>query len=169
MSGQNLPEQNSNSSSETPPSGDSNQAEPYINQLIDLINTDRLPVLDTDLSRFDPTSLQKHYRLHLRDYEVEISHNKHPDSGKDFYTILFNNLKQVNQQCSEKVILAYMHLTENQFRIFKSAVERQVERKKKAEEEKRLKQAMVPIDRILEQLNSSGPKEDGILSIPLRA
>lgn len=133
-----------------PPSGDPDQAEHYISQLVELINMDKLTVSHTDLARFDPTSLHDHYRLDLKDYEVEVSHNKQPDSGKDFYVILFNNLKFINEQYSEKVILAYLHLSEQQFKSFKSTVNKQTDRQKKAEEEKRLKEAMIPIDEVLD-------------------
>lgn len=148
-----------------PPSGDPKQADRYISQLINLINKDQLTVSHTDLAKFDPTLLQDHYRLELKDYEVEVSHSKQPDSGKDFYVILFNNLKYINEQYSEKVILAYMHLNEHQFKSFKSAVEEQTERKKKALEEKRLHEAMSPIDQALKDLD--GKKSSS--TIPLSA
>ena len=120
-----------------PPSGDSEKADSYIAQLVNLINTDKLSVSHTDLSKFDPTSLQNHYRLDLNDYEIEVSHTKQPDSGQDFYVILFNNLKYISERCTEKVILAYMHLTDNQFKTFKSTAEEQLERKRREAEEKR--------------------------------
>lgn len=148
-----------------PPSGDPEQADRYISQLINLISKDQLTVSHTDLAKFDPTLLQDHYRLELKDYEVEVSHSKQPDSGKDFYVILFNNLKYINEQHSEKVILAYMHLNEHQFKSFKSAVEEQTERKKKALEEKRLNEAMSPIDQALKDLD--GKKSSS--TIPLSA
>lgn len=153
-----------------PPSGDPGKADRYLTQLIELINADKLTVSHTDLSKFDPTSLQDHYRLNLKDYEVEVSHNKQPDSGKDFYVILFNNLKYISEQCTEKIILAYMHLSEDQFKRFKSASVEQIERKRKEAEEKRLKEAMTPIDQALEELASS-PKqtEEEKTDIPLEA
>lgn len=151
----------SNSSQLPPPSGDPEQAEHYITQLIELLNIDKLTALRTDLSKFDPTSLHDHFRLDLKDYEVEISHNKQPDSGKDFYVVLFNNLKFVSNQCSEKVILAYMHLSEQQFKLFKSAADKQIERGRKAAEEKRLKEAMMPIDEMLDQLTTFNSSPSG--------
>lgn len=138
-----------------PPSGDSKKANKYIIQLIDLINTDKLIVSHTDLAQFDPSALQDHYRLELKDYEVEISHSKQPDSGKDLYVILFNNLKHVNNRYTEKVILAYMHLTDSQFKSFKATVGEQQERQKKAAEEKRLNDALLPIDQALSDLTTS--------------
>lgn len=145
----------SNSSQLPPPSGNPNQAEYYMTKLVELIDMDKLTAARTDLSKFNPTALHDHFRLDLKDYEVEISHNKQPDSGKDFYVILFNNLKFINEQCSEKVILAYMHLSPQQFHSFKSATERQMLRKKRLEEEKRLQEAMAPIDHTLDQLATS--------------
>lgn len=144
--------QTDNTAIEPPPSGDPKKADRYVSQLIELIDTDKLLVSHTDLARFDPTSLQDHYRLDLKDYEVEVSHTKQPDSGKDFYIILFNNLKYISQQCTEKIILAYIHLSESQFKNFKSAADKQLEKIKKAEEEKRFKEAMSPIDEILDEL-----------------
>ena len=141
-----------------PPSGDTQKADRYLTQIIELINKDKLTVLHTDLARFDPTSLQDHYRLDLNDYEVEISHNKQPDSGKDFYIMLFNNLKTVSERCTEKIILAYIHLNAGQFAKFKTVANDQLERKRKEAEEKRFKEAMAPIDSVLEQLNTEIPK-----------
>lgn len=135
-----------------PPSGDLEKAEQYITQLIKLIHTDKLLIVHTDLSKFNPTSLQDHYSLDLKDYETEISHNKQPDSGQDLYIILFNNLKYVNETHTEKVILAYIHLTEKQFKSFKFASDEQIERKRREAEEKRFKEAMNPVDQILDQL-----------------
>lgn len=137
-----------------PPSGDPNQAEKYINQLIQLIETDKLDVSHTDLAKFDPSSLQDHYSLELKEYRVEVSHSKYPSSGKDSYVILFTNIKNLTEGSVEKIILAYMHLDDSQFSKFKHAFLQQLERKKKAEEEKRLKEAMIPIDQALEQLDT---------------
>ncbi len=146
----------SNTSNELPPpSGDPKDADKYIDQLVRLINTDKLTVLHTDLTKFDPNSLEDHYRLELKDYEVEVSHSKQPDSGKDFYVILFNNLKYVNEQYTEKIILAYMYLDENQFKNFKSSAKEQAERKNKEAKEKRLHEVMQPIDEALTSLTDS--------------
>lgn len=138
-----------------PPIGDAKKADYYIAQLITLIKSDRLVVKQTDLAKFDPSSLQNHYRLDLKSYEVEVSHSKQADSGKDFYIILFNNLAQISNQCTEKIILAYIHLSYEQFRNFKTAADEQLERKRKEAEEKRFNEAMAPIDRTLEQLTES--------------
>ncbi len=140
-----------------PPSGDTEKADKYLAQLIELINEDKLIVSHTDLSKFDPTSLQDHYRLDLKDYEVEVSHNKQANTGKDSYIILFNNLKSLNEKCTEKVILAYLYLTADQFAKFKTIADDQIERKRKEAEEKRFKEAMAPVDQALEQLTASSP------------
>ena len=47
-----------------------------------------------------------------------------------------------------------MHLNEGQFKSFKSSVNEQMERKRKKEEEKRLNEAMLPIDQVLENLDN---------------
>lgn len=138
----------------SPPSGNPAQAEKYISQLIGLIEQDKLLVSRTDLANFDPSTLQDHYRLELADYRVEVSHSKHPSSGKDSYIILFTNIKNQDASC-EKIILAYLHLEHNQFIRFKTVFDQQITRFRKAEEEKRLKAALEPIDQILEQLSHS--------------
>ncbi len=138
-----------------PPSGDSEKADRYLTQLIELMNSDKILVSHTDLSKFDPTSLQDHFRLDLKNYEVEVSHNKQPDSGEDFYVLLFNNLKLVNEKCTEKVILAYLHITGDKFAKFKTVADDQIERKRKEAEEKRFNEAMTPIDQALLELASN--------------
>ncbi len=137
-----------------PPGGDPEQAERYISQLIKLVESDKLVVGHTDLTRFDPTSLQFHYRLDLKDYQVEISHSKHPDSGKDSYVMLFTNIKGMMEQRCEKIILAYLRLEVDQFNRFKKVADEQSRRFKKAEEEKKLKEALAPVDEVLKQLSN---------------
>lgn len=162
-----IPQSADSSTQLPPPNGDAKKADRYINQLIGLISADKLTVLHTDLSRFDPTSLQDHYRLDLKDYEIEISHNKKPDSGEDFYVILFNNLKYINGKCMEKIILAYLHLDETQFKNFKSVSDEQLEKKRKEAEEKRFREAMAPVDQMLEQLTTSTSQltEDNAINV----
>ncbi|MCL5784111.1 MAG: hypothetical protein M1142_02010 [Patescibacteria group bacterium] len=147
--------QNDNSAPLPPPVGDPEKASYYTDKLTELVSTDKLTVMRTDLAKFDPTSLQDHYRLDLNDYEVEISHNKQPDSGKDFYVMLFNNLKHISNGCTEKAILAYIHISGDQFAKFKTVADDQIDRKRKEAEEKRFKEAMAPIDQALEQLNTT--------------
>lgn len=139
-----------------PPSADSKKADKYLAQLIDLINTDKLLVSRTDLSKFDPTSMQNHYRVNLDDYEIEVSHTKQADSGQDFYIMLFNNLKRIYGAASEKIILAYMHLTQEQFNDFKDVSDKQLAQKAKEAEEKRFTEVMEPIDKALANLTDSG-------------
>ena len=138
-----------------PPSGDAKQAEKYIEQLISLIDADKLDVTHTDLSQFDPSNLQDHYRVELDDHKVEMSHSKHPSTGKDAYVLLFTNIKNVSSGQSEKIILAYMHLDNNQFLRIRRAFLEQEDRKKKMEEERKLKEALKPVDQILEKLSKA--------------
>lgn len=146
-----------------PPCGDSDKAEQYLTQLIKLMNEDKLIVSRTNLANFDPTSLQDHYRLDLKEYEAEISHNKQAETGKDFYVLIFNNLKSVNERCTEKVILAYTNISGDQFAKFKAVANDQIERKRKEAEEKRFKEAMVPIDQALQELTKDN---QGTISSP---
>lgn len=153
-----------NSSNQTPhippPSGDPIKAEKYVSQLINLIEKDKLTISHTDLAKFDPSSLQDHFLAELKDYQVEISHSKHPQSGRDIYTMLFNNIKIVANGGCQKVILAYMHLDDSQFVRFRKVYTQQVDRIRKAEEERRLKEALAPVDNLLDQL--SGQSETAL-------
>lgn len=153
------------SAQSNPPIGNSKQAEKYINQLVELINLDKIAIINTDLSRFDPSSLQDHYRVDLKDYRVEVSHSKNPDNGIDSYVILFNNLKQVVEGSSQKTILAYMYLEKSQFEKFKLAAKSHMERKKKFEEEKRLKEALFPVDQVLESISKEVSNTEEIKSL----
>lgn len=135
-----------------PPSGDPLQAEKYLKKIIELIDEDKLDVAHTDLSKFNPGSLQNHFRIDLQEYKVEVSHSKQKDSGKDSYIILFTNIQTIDPTNPEKIILAYMHLNEVQYGDFRNAAFEQINRKKKKAEEKRLNDAMEPINNILEQL-----------------
>ena len=137
-----------------PPSGDAIQAEKYLKQLLELIEQDKLEVSHTDLSKFDPSTLQDHFRLILKDYQIEVSHSKHPTSGQDSYIMLFTNIKNAADGNCEKIILAYMHLNSAQFAEFKEASNQQIERVRRAEEEKRLKEALAPVDQALEELTT---------------
>lgn len=144
----------SDSSQDNPPRGDFEKAEKYIGQLVVLLNENRLEVTHTDLKRFDPTTLQDHYTINLKDYQIEISHSKQPDSGKDSYVCIFNNLKNISQGSSAKVILAYIYLTDSQFSKFKMVADHQIDQKRKAEEDKRFEQALAPVDELLDSAAS---------------
>lgn len=135
-----------------PPAGDARQAEKYVDQLADLINQEKLIVAQTDLSKFNPSNLQLHFRMDLQDYTVELSHTKQPQSDKDLYNLIFTNTKQIQDGTADKVILAYFHLAEDQFAKLKTAASQQIARIKRAEEEKRLKEALAPIDQALENI-----------------
>jgi molecular chaperone GrpE (heat shock protein) len=147
----------SDSSNQTPPRGDFEKAERYINQLVGLLNQNKIEAFRTDLKKFDPTTLHDHYSVSLRDYQIELSHSKQPDSNKDSYVMIFNNLKQLSEGRGEKVILAYIYMTDSQFGKFKLVADRQIEQKRKAEEEKRFSEALAPIDELLRE--ASGKAE----------
>lgn len=134
----------------SPPKGDHQKAEKYISKLIQLLNQDKVEVIHTDLNRFDPGSIQDHYRVDLKEYQIEISHSKLPSSGADSFVMIFTNFSNVQAGNTEKVILAYTQLSEAQFTRFKTAAEDQLERERKVEEEKRFNSATAPIDQILE-------------------
>lgn len=135
-----------------PPAGDALQAENYIRKLIHLIDKDIIEITKTDLSQFAPGSLQDHYRITLNDYHVEISHSKHPQSGNNSYIILFTNIRNLPQS-GQKIILAYMHMHDTQFKDIKNVATEQIERIKRKVEEKRLKEALLPIDQILDDIS----------------
>ncbi|KKR80725.1 MAG: hypothetical protein UU73_C0004G0019 [Candidatus Daviesbacteria bacterium GW2011_GWA1_41_61] len=148
-----------------PPSGDSAKAEKYLSQLIKLINQNKLLVNHTDLAQFDPSAIEDHYRMELKQYHVEISHSKQPETGQDFYIMLFTNLQDIRDGCSEKIILAYMHLTQEQFKRFKTTADEQVERRRKEEEEKRFAEMMTPVDEVLQKIEASDTLEEDLQEI----
>lgn len=135
-----------------PPSGDSQRAESYVNQLANLISQRKLTVVHTDLSRFDPSSIQDHYQIGVQNYQIEISHSKQPLTGRDLYLALFNNITQLNQGEADKQILAYLILSEEQFKKLKALADEQIETMLKLEEEKRFRAAMDPIDAVLDKI-----------------
>lgn len=145
---------------ETPPKGDIEKAEKYINQLIDLLNQRKIEVYHTDLTKFDPTSLQDHYSVSLKDYQIEISHSKHKNTDKNSYVMIFNNLKNISEGTGEKVILAYIYLADSQFSKFKIVADRQIEERRRVEEEKRFKQALAPIDSLLDEALTHAPERE---------
>lgn len=138
-----------------PPQGEKDQAEKYLRKLIGLIEKKRLFPSHTDLKKFDVNSMQDHYSLDLGDYEVEISHTKQPDSGQDFYIMLFNNIRKVQSgsvSCTDKLILAYVHLTAEQYKRFKQVADDVLEQKRREEEAKRFNEVMTPVENVLEDL-----------------
>ncbi|OGE30915.1 hypothetical protein A2631_04505 [Candidatus Daviesbacteria bacterium RIFCSPHIGHO2_01_FULL_44_29] len=137
-----------------PPAGDPQKAQRYLDTLMDLLGVDKLMVNHSDLRKYDPTSLQDHYRVRLEDYEVEISHSKQPETGKNSYVMVFSNAKLVQDGQSKRIILAFMYLTEEQFQTFKQVADDQLERERIRVEEVRFKEAMLPIDKALEKLLS---------------
>lgn len=135
-----------------PPKGDSKKAEKYLNQLIDLVSKDKLKVTHTDLAKFDPSNLQDHYRVELKDYHTEISHSKKPDSGEDSYIMLFTNIKMISGGCTEKVILAFMQLSADQYLKFKQMAAEQLNREEVRAQEKRFNEAMEPVQKALDEV-----------------
>lgn len=141
-----------------PPKGDTVEADKYTEQLCGLIVNNKILISHTDLNKFDLANLQDHYKMDLGDYEVEVSHTKQPDSGKDFFVMLFTNLKKVQENgatCTNKVVLAYINLTEEQFRAFKNATYDQLEAQRRKEEAQRFRQAIAPIDQLLATISSN--------------
>lgn len=138
-----------------PPLGSEKHAHEYLGQLINLLNTDKLIARRTDLARFDPSNLQKHYRIDLNDYLIEVSHAKNPDSGNDSFVLVFTNLKRLQDNCDEKVILGYLHLVADQFRQIERAITTQELRIKRREEEAAFTKNMQPLDTMLKGISST--------------
>lgn len=148
-----MDDQSAQSDTENPPQGDYQKAEEYVSKLTKLISLDKLHVVKTDLQKFDPTSLQNHYRIDLTDYNIEVSHSKDPDSLKDSYIMIFTNVSKINaSNLNQKIILAYLHLTQNQYQRFKEEANDQLEKIRKIEEGKRFTEAAEPIEKILDNL-----------------
>ncbi len=140
-----------------PPAGDAQKAEKYLTWLCNLIGQDKLVAVHTDLKKFDPNTMQDHYQMILQNFVIEVSHSRNPNNDKDSYIMLFNNMREIAAGTAQKVILAYIPLTEKQFKSFKFSADDQKERFIKQEEERRFKQVMAPVDHVLNSL--SGPME----------
>jgi hypothetical protein len=150
----------SNTLPSPPPCGDMENAEKYLNWLIDLIQTDKITVTHTDLRKFDPCSMQDHYFVPMDDYTVEVSHSKNPNTDADSFVMLFNNIKKIAAGNAEKVILAYIPLSDGQFRKFKLISDQQIERYIRQAEERRFQEAMAPVDQMFQKLSGgSTPPE----------
>lgn len=132
-----------------PPLGDSAKADRYVASLVKLIEKDRVKVIQTDLSRFDLSSMQNHYRIELGGYDVEISHSIQTETNKDFYTMLFNSIRHVQEGESDKVVLAYIHLNDSQFARFKASADEYLERRQREADASRFTEVMAPIDDVL--------------------
>ncbi len=143
--------------SSLPPLGDPTKAENYINRLIRLIDKDKAPVFRTNLDKFDLTSIQNHYRVDLGDYDVEVSHSIQPETDKDFYTMIFNSIKKVTAGSSNKIILAYIHLDEDQFKRFKVSADEALERQQRRDDTERFTEVMTPVDSLFDNLDPDGP------------
>lgn len=156
-----MPE-NTQNNQPKPPQGTSQKAADYVEQLTALINEDKLQAVHTDLSKFDPSNLQDHYRIELKDYMVEISHAKDANSGKDSFVLLFTNIKNIQEGCTEKLILGYLNLNSGQFNRLKDAVMIQDLRIKRLAEEKLFKENLEPIDQILQEIKQQDIKTPAV-------
>lgn len=134
-----------------PPGGSTEKAQKYIDWLVKLIDSNKLTAAQSNLSKFNISDMEDHYRISLKDYEIEVSHSKNPESGQDLYIMLFNNLSLIGEHC-QRVILAYIHLTAEQFNQFKRSAQGQIDRAKQLEEDKRFTQTMTQVDQELENL-----------------
>jgi hypothetical protein len=143
-------------SSSLPPLGDPTKAETYITRLVRLIEKDKATVYQTDLDKFDLTTMQNHYRVDLGEYDVEVSHSIQPDTDKDFYTIIFNSIRKIQDGSSNKVILAYIHINEDQYRKFKISADEALERQKRKDDAVRFVEVMKPLDNVFNSLDPEG-------------
>lgn len=152
-----------------PAKGDEKASQKYLNQIIDLIDNNKVKVIHTNLDKFNISSLQDHYSMDLTEYEIEVSHSKDPNTSKDYYVMLFNNIKKIQSCPPQKIILAYIHINDQQFKEFKEVADAYIERKMKEEEEKRFKEAMIPIDEMLNNLGIGKEKTvvDEEQSVPI--
>lgn len=160
-----MPE-NTQNNQPKPPQGTSQKAADYVEQLTTLINEDKLQAVHTDLSKFDPSNLQDHYRIELKDYMVEISHAKDANTGNDSFVLLFTNLKNIQEGCTEKLILGYLNLNSGQFNRLKDAAITQDLRIKRLTEEKLFKENLEPIDQILQEIKQQDIKITDSLNKP---
>lgn len=142
--------------SSLPPLGDNSKSESYVKRLIRLIEKDKVKVFQTDLNKFDLTTMQNHYRVDIGEYDIEVSHSVQPDTDKDFYTMIFNSIRKIQDSSTNKVILTYLHLTEDQYRRFKIAADEALERQKRKEDAVRFVEVMKPLDNVFNQLDPEG-------------
>jgi hypothetical protein len=149
-------------SSTLPPLGDPGKADKYIASLARLIAKDKVTLTHTDLNKFDVTTMQNHYRVDLGEYEVEVSHSVQPETNKDFYTIIFNNTKKLQDGKTDKVILGYIHLTDDQYGRFKISADEYLERRQKDLDKERFAQNLAPIEQLLSQMDSEAQMEEPV-------
>ena len=147
-----------------PPLGDSQKAEKYISRLTRLIDQGKVTVIHTDLNKFDLSSMQNHYRVDLGDYDVEVSHSIQPETDKDFYTIIFNSLRMIQENKTDKVVLAYIHLTDDQYKRFKISADEALERQRRMDDAKRFVEVMEPLDNVFKNLDPEIEAEDQTFS-----
>ena len=136
-----------------PPIGDPKKADKYINSLVRLISKDKVALTQTDLNKFDVATMQNHYRVDLGEYDVEVSHSVQAETNKDFYTIIFNNLKKLQDGKSDKVVLGYIHLVDEQYSRFKVVADEYLERRRKEADKERFAENLAPIEQLLEYMD----------------
>lgn len=135
----------------SPPIGDQKYAEKYIDHLMEMLKWDKATLNHSDLKKYDPSTMQDHYRVNLGDYDAEVSHSINPNNGQNIYMLIFTNVAQIKAGQAQEAILSYIYLNEPLFSRFKTFAEGYFERKHREEEEKRFKTAMQPIDNIIAQ------------------
>lgn len=159
-----------NDNSPHPPIGDSKDAPNYISKLIAAFESERYTLVHSDLSKFDPCSIQDHYRVDLGDYHAEVSHSKHPQTAADVYSLIFTNIQKIRDGASNEAVLSYISLEKATFDHFKSAAERYFKDGERRAELRRFKEAMSPVDAILSPFNettsSKEKKEDTEVANP---
>lgn len=142
-----------------PPFGDAQKAERYLSTIVGLINLDKIKVTPTNLNQLAQSSLKDHFRINLEEYEIEISHNRSLETKISTFVMLFSNTSLLKVGKADKVILAYLHLNEDQFNLFREAAFDQIERGQKHIAEEKFREVMAPIDQIFEKLLSEGFEE----------
>lgn len=140
-----------------PPGAESDKAQRYVDSLIRLIGNEKVLVTQTDLKRYNSPSMEDHYRINLKDYDIELSHNKNPETSEETYIMIFNSIGLIDPQNPQPVVLAYVHLEMAHFMRLKQAADSQIEKIRKAKEEARFKATMQPIEQLLDQMGNDTP------------
>ena len=151
-----------NAALQNPPSADPKEAQKYINALVDLINLEKIRVKRSN--NLEQYNLKDHFRLSLEEYEIEVSHRSQSDD-KSSYVMVFSNSSLIHTASNKQVILAYIYLSDEQYKEFYEAATAQIQREESRIAEEKFKEAMSPIDNILEKLLSKQFSEEEETSI----
>lgn len=154
-----MPEDTPNNPKIPPPIGNPKHVQKYLDQLIELIRCDKANLTHSDLKKYDPTTMQDHYRISLGAYDAEISHSINPNSNQDVYLLIFTNVAHIKTGLAHEAILSYLYLTEAAFQKFKTEAEIYFDRKRQEAEDRRFKETMKPIDDIIEASLSEAHKD----------